>query len=80
MGSKNFKVKLESIFDQVDIPQIEAKADSGEKDEKEDTCSDAMLKVIGHLAGASEYSEGLLQVIIKDLAQYPKENFFASKL
>ena len=71
---------MESIFDDVNFAQIESSLEIDPNQSTEEKCSQAMLKVISRFEEETKYSEDLLARIIDDLQNYPKENFFASKL
>lgn len=79
MEGEEFQMKLDSIFNQMEIPPLMEKNESDEIEEEQETCSKAMQKVANILFKAEGFNETIYPCIILALKDFPKENFFSSK-
>lgn len=72
-------MKIESLFDQMEIPNINQTEEDEEEDKQidDEKCSTAILKVCFLLINHKKYDYELIERIIEILKKFPKENFFS---
>ena len=70
-------MKIESLFDQMEIPHPENKEKNNNFLEDEN-CSSAVLKVCFLLISKEKFEENLTTRICSILKNFPKENFLAN--
>lgn len=75
-------MKIESLFDQMEIPNINQREDENKQidhdnDNNDEKCSTAILKVCFLLINHTKYDYELIERIIEILKNFPKENFIS---
>ena len=73
-------MKLESIFNQMEIPALKESKEETEIEEENESCSKAMMRVAHILFEANGFNEAIFPKIVTILENFPKENFFSAKL
>lgn len=73
-------MKLESIFNQMEIPALKDNKEDTEIEEETESCAKAMIRVAHILFEANGFNEAIFPEIVTILENFPKENFFSAKL